>query len=1081
MPSLSDALRQELERLLGPLANAAGSADRWILVLALVGHGEDTVRDAGLRAALDRLGALANLADGDLESWEGIETLLRSSATAMDALDDLGKAGGDPALRARLAQLGPDLTDQLTAIYLRRYHPQLFRTGAALTLIDPSRPQPPVITGSIRTRTAWTKDELHPERFGPLLRDPWTMLGAGYLPNRMARAADAHAAADRLFPLLAALAGALGLPAAIETRSLMPEPKTGPENDGDHFDGSEPDPENAPPPTPPVDPALYFRTTQPQLVVRIPDGTPAGTFAGIALTASSLEHPGALAGLILELTGALNWTQTHEPWTLTASSQGTVPVVVIGPDGMKTAAGASAATARLTAARDGVFVLGATDGTRIELEQLRAGLELAVGPTTAAALSVAAGSGRLVIAAGDGDGFLQSVLPSNGISVTFAAGMSLSSSRGFELSGGVGLEATQPVHVSLGPVGSIDDVRLAITGGQAEIVAGVTVHLGPVDVSIGGLGVRATVAAEPGNLGVADLDIGFKGPDRLGLSIEAGPLSGGGFLALDPQHGGYAGEVHLQFENIAVRAVGLLTTALPDGRPGFSLLVLVSAEFPPVQLGLGFMLVGVGGLLGINRTVSVDALRSGLKTGALDAVLTPPDPKASAAQLVASLAGLFPPAQGRHIFAPTARIVWGSPVLITIDLALVLELPSPVRLVALGRLRAVLPDEREAIVRLQVDVLGVIDFDRSEAAVDATLVDSRLAQFALTGDLALRLNWGANPSFLLAVGGFHPRFTAPPGFPTLQRVAIALAEGDNPKLRLEAYFALTSNTVQFGARVDLAARAGSFSLVGFLSFDALVTLAPLAFVVDIAAKLAVKVGGHTLMAISLELTLSGPRPWHARGRASFSILFFEVSFGFDVTIGDGVQPALPAPVDVAPLVLAALNDPRAWTAQPLTGGARTVTLRELEPGNSVIADPLSTLQVRQRVAPLDLVLDRFGAAVPSGARRFRITAASIGGVRVTVVPVQDRFAPAQFTNLSDDAKLSAPSFVEMTSGATLGADGYAAGAVVTVSVIYEQLLVPAAGVTGPAAQRLSLPSDVLRTLTATRPARTPVFGLRDAS
>ena len=161
-----------------------------------------------------------------------------------------------------------------------------------------------------------------------------------------------------------------------------------------------------------------------------------------------------------------------------------------------------------------------------------------------------------------------------------------------------------------------------------------------------------------------------------------------------------------------------------------------------MQLGLGFMLVGVGGLLGINRTVAVEALRAGLKTGALGAVLSPPDPKASAAQIVATLAGLFPPAAGRHVFAPTARIVWGSPTLITIELCLVLELPSPVRLVVLGRLRALLPDEHEAIVRIQVDVLGVIDFDRAEAAVDATLVDSRLAQFALTGDMALRMSWG---------------------------------------------------------------------------------------------------------------------------------------------------------------------------------------------------------------------------------------------------------------------------------------------------------------------------------------------------
>jgi hypothetical protein len=534
--------------------------------------------------------------------------------------------------------------------------------------------------------------------------------------------------------------------------------------------------------------------------------------------------------------------------------------------------------------------------------------------------------------------------------------------------------------------------------------------------------------------------------------------------------------MQLQFEQIAVRAVGLLTT----GRSGYSLLVLVSAQFPPVQLGFGFMLAGVGGLLGINRTVAVEALRAGLKAGALGAVLSPLDPKADPAQLVASLAGLFPSAAGRHVFAPTARIVWGSPVLITIDLALVLELPSPVRLVALGRMRALLPEERDPVVRLQVDVLGVIDFGQQTAAVDATLIDSRIAQFALTGDLALRMSWGPAPVFLLAVGGFHPRFAAPPGFPALDRVAVALASGDNPKLRLEAYLALTSNTVQFGARVDVGARAGSFSIGGFMAFDALVTLSPLAFVVDIAAQLAVKAGSHTLLSISLALTLSGPRPWHAHGRASFSILFFDVSFGFDVTIGDRTPAALPNPVDVAPLLLAALADPRAWTAQ-LPAGADVVTLRTLEPGQAILAHPLATLQVRQRVAPLDRTLDRFGTSVPSGAARFRITLATVGGVRTTLTPLQDRFAAAQFTAMSDDQKLSAPSIEAMTSGVALGADGYATGAPVTVSVTYEQALVTAEGITPPSHQRLPLPLDVFATLTTTTSVPAPAFALLDTA
>ena len=101
-------------------------------------------------------------------------------------------------------------------------------------------------------------------------------------------------------------------------------------------------------------------------------------------------------------------------------------------------------------------------------------------------------------------------------------------------------------------------------------------------------------------------------------------------------------------------------------------------------------------------------------------------------------------------------------------------------------------------------MIGIIDFDRGEISIDASIYDSVIAAFAITGDMALRLRWKDNPAFVVAVGGFHPGFTPPADFPSLNRLAISLATGDNPRLRLEAYFALTSNTVQFGAGFELA-------------------------------------------------------------------------------------------------------------------------------------------------------------------------------------------------------------------------------------------------------------------------------------
>ena len=358
MPSLAAALKQELARLCEPLVVAAGSAERWLLVLALVGHTADTAGDPGLRAALDDLGALAALGDVGVETWEGIEAILTSSSRAMYALHELQHAANNPALADRLQQLGTELAEQLTAVYLRRYHARIFRLAALLTLVDPAEFhdfRPAVFAGGVRVRSAWAADELHLDRLGALLRDPWAVLRAVYLPNNLATAADAHAAADRLFPLLRACISELGLASAVEQRALAPAVLDDPNGEGDHFGNPEPPLEEVLPAPPPGDLGPYYRTTQPRLNIRVPqfqsDGTLAGTFLGISVAASSPEHPGSVAGLIVELNGALNWTQTRGPWTLIASSQGAVPAFVVGPDGLKLASNGPAASAKLVVAR----------------------------------------------------------------------------------------------------------------------------------------------------------------------------------------------------------------------------------------------------------------------------------------------------------------------------------------------------------------------------------------------------------------------------------------------------------------------------------------------------------------------------------------------------------------------------------------------------------------------------------------------------------------------------------------------------------------------------------------------------------
>ena len=215
------------------------------------------------------------------------------------------------------------------------------------------------------------------------------------------------------------------------------------------------------------------------------------------------------------------------------------------------------------------------------------------------------------------------------------------------------------------------------------------------------------------------------------------------------------------------------TTRLPDGSKGYSLLIIISVEFdPPVQLILGFSLAGVGGYLGINRTVDVNVLREGLHNRTLDAILFPKDPVINAPRIINTLRSVFPPARGRHLFGLAVIIGWGpSTPLITVKLAVIYEHGDNPRLIILGQIEMMIP-AKKPILEIHMDAIGIWDYDKSEFSLDARLYNSRIAFITISGDMALRVRRGANPFFMLSIGGYHPAFNVPPDFPKLERVII---------------------------------------------------------------------------------------------------------------------------------------------------------------------------------------------------------------------------------------------------------------------------------------------------------------------
>ena len=96
---------------------------------------------------------------------------------------------------------------------------------------------------------------------------------------------------------------------------------------------------------------------------------------------------------------------------------------------------------------------------------------------------------------------------------------------------------------------------------------------------------------------------------------------------------------------------------------------------------------------------------------------------------------------------------------------MILEVPDPVRIALLGSLHMALPDADAPLILIHIDVAGTLDFGTDQLAIDGTMYDSYIAAFQLSGDMALRLNWGANPDFRRLDGRLLPRLHAPGRLP----------------------------------------------------------------------------------------------------------------------------------------------------------------------------------------------------------------------------------------------------------------------------------------------------------------------------
>lgn len=170
---------------------------------------------------------------------------------------------------------------------------------------------------------------------------------------------------------------------------------------------------------------------------------------------------------------------------------------------------------------------------------------------------------------------------------------------------------------------------------------------------------------------------------------------------------------------------------------------------------------------------------------------------------------------------------------------------------------------------------------------------------------------------------------------------------------------------------------------------------------------------------------------------------------FDVTFGEDKKQTLP-PVEVFDPLLEAFKKVGNWRAELPAGSNLMVTMREIpteEQTDKLILHPFGILEVTQKIAPLNLEINKFGTNAPLETHRFftvnslALGAETFGQDRLDVI--KEQFAPASYQDMNDAKKLSSQSFAQFDSGVRIkGSAQLKASYIAGLEVVYEVIYVP---------------------------------------
>lgn len=610
--------------------------------------------------------------------------------------------------------------------------------------------------------------------------------------------------------------------------------------------------------------------------------------------------------------------------------------------------------------------------------------------------------------------------------------MKISTSLLYDMQNGLKIDGGAKFHLDfdiskleIGPVKfdklSVDLGNLSGSFGDLGMTLGSTFALdfSCLTMSFENLGISFDInfLKPDGSLGDYDFSGSFKFPDGIGISIETPVVKGAGLISYDKSEGTLFSALSLEvLKKFTVGCIVDADLGVKDGHC-FSLVALISTSFSPgIPLGMGFSLNGVGGCLGLNRMYDADAVSGGVRSGVFGSVFFVDNVMNHLTEMKTAVKQFFPEKKKQFFLGVLCKICF-EPV-VTCEFGLLIQAPNPMSIGIVGALKVRVGDTN--LIKINVYFFGEIDFDKG-LRFDASIVDSEIVGLKLEGDMAFRLFWGGPyKGFGLSIGGFHPAYKPEEGLkfaPNMRRLSLSL-NYDIVKIKLETYLAVTSNSFQIGARLDLNVGWEEFGLIGYAGFDALFVFKPFRFSFSLEVGVAVMVGKAKLFSVDLALSVEGPAKWRVKGKAYFTVLFIPYKCDFSLAWGKSPKEERRATIAVwNDILLPELLRDNNW----ITSSAEQNNDGKEKDVNAMLTlQPNDTFSFNQSAVPFDYPMDLCNDALLEDYTSFRLKKVSIIADKeefsLETSCLNNDFAPSLYKELSNEERLSNPSYESVTSG-----------------------------------------------------------------